>query len=923
MTTPVLSTYRLQFNAQFTLRDALAIVPYLDALGVSHVYASPLLMARPGSTHGYDVADPTRLNPELGTEEDLRALSDALRRRGMGIILDIVPNHMGIGPANPFWEDLLRHGQGSQYASWFDVEWNATDADRGRLVLPVLGAPLQQVLERGELGLEVSESGGFRLTYHDNSFPVDPATVPEELELAVRDPGAGAELVAHHASGPDGRKHLAELVARQHYRLSYWRDASWRINYRRFFDINDLAGVRVEDPAVFDATHALQLQWVERGWVQGFRVDHVDGLRDPRAYLERLRAEAEVAARIGGQQEFPIYVEKILSPGEHLRPEWPIQGTTGYEYLNDLEAIFLDDEGARTIERNYRTMRRLAQREGAPVFHDVVRDGKLRVLRGPLRADMRRLARQLAALGVTAEPDDEQPDADAAALRKAPASARLHPIAAGLARFIAEFPVYRTYIDGRTELPHEDDRRVLEQTIARAQERASESEHAVVNRVARLFLRPLREDDADREQRLRFITAFQQTTGPATAKGVEDTALYAYVPLVSRNEVGGEPDRPLHDAVERLHAANAERARDWPLAMLSTNTHDTKRSADVRARLDVLSEVPDLWRRAIARWRRLNRRHRVAVAGRLAPDPNTEYLLYQTLVGMWPAPGRGRRVDDPPSRAWLADAAERVEQYMMKAVKEAKIFTSWTDPDPAFEEAVKRFVHDVLSPALENEVFVSDVSRLVARIAPAGSVNALARICVHYTSPGIPDTYQGDELWFRALVDPDNRRDVDFSRRGQLLAALPGILDDRMAAELARDLADDQLKLFIVRALLRARRAHPELFRRGSYEPLSLQGGRARHAFGFVRRHEGDALLMLVPRLVAGCFDKRGQQVTAAWEDLELSLPDDLIGRGWQSVLTGQNHSTLEAASLLKPLPVAVLLATRNRHGAAVLNEER
>ena len=905
----LVSTYRVQLNSTFTLRDALEIVPYLDDLGISHLYTSPMLMARPGSTHGYDVADPTRINPEIGTEEDLRALASALRQRGMGILLDIVPNHMGIGPSNPFWEDLLRHGQGSQFAPWFDVEWHATDADRGRIVLPVLGDTLDRVLERGEIGLATSESGHVRLTYFDASFPIDPATVPEELELAVRDPGAGAELVAAYTSGPVARARLAALIARQHYRLTFWREGNWRINYRRFFDINELAGVRAEDPAVFDATHALLLRWVEEGLVHGFRVDHVDGLRDPRGYLERLRAVSEVAARVAGLHEFPIVVEKIISPGEHLRREWPVQGTTGYEYLNDLEAVFIDADGARAIERDYRAMRRLPARDEGRTFQDFVRDGKERVLRGPLRADMRRLARRLASLGVTPAmaAADEAPDP--AALRRAPRGAALHPIASGVARFVAACPVYRTYLDGRDELPHEDDRRVLEQTTARAQEGASEAEHAVVARTAELFLRPMRADDPDRDARLRFILEFQQTTGPATAKGVEDTALYAYVPLVSRNEVGGEPDRPLHDAVDRLHAANAERQRDWPLAMLATNTHDTKRSADVRARLDVLSELPDLWRRTVLRWRRLNRRHRVTIGGRLSPDTNTEYLLYQTLVGMWPAPVMGKRVDDPPPRAWIDEAAERVEQYMMKAVKEAKTFTSWTDPDPKYEEAVKQFVHAVLA-AGDDTTFASDVSRFVARIAAAGAWNALARMAVHYTSPGTPDTYQGDEFWFRALVDPDNRRAVDFQARRNALAALPAALDADAAAELARDPAADRLKLHVVRRLLRVRRDHPELFRSGTYEPLVISGARAGHAFAFARRHGDAAAVVVVPRLVAGCFGKRGEPLQAAWSDMALELPADLAARSWTNAIDGrQMRLSTDLAPVLAPIPVAVLVS--------------
>lgn len=901
------ATYRVQLNARFTLRHALEIVPYLAELGVSHLYTSPMLMARPGSTHGYDVVDPTRINPELGTEEDLRLLAAALGERGMGILLDIVPNHMGIGPANPFWEDLLRHGEGSQYASWFDVEWRATDADRGRLVLPVLGDSLGKVLDRGEIGLATSESGHVRLTYFDASFPVDPATLPEELELAVRDPAAGAELLAAYATGPAARARLERLIAQQHYRLTFWRDASWRINYRRFFDINDLAGVRVENPEVFDATHEVLLRWVEDGLVHGFRVDHVDGLRDPRGYLERLRAEAEVAARMAGLAEFPILVEKIVSPGEDLRREWPVQGTTGYEYLNDLEALFVDPDGARRIERDYRAMRRMDAGGAARTFADFVRDGKLRVLRGPLRADMRRLARRLASLGITPAMEAAPDDPDPAALRRAPAGGTLHPITSGITRFVAACPVYRTYLDGRDELPHPEDRRVLEQTAARAQEGASESEHAVIARIAELFLRPMKADDEDRAARLNFILEFQQTTGPATAKGVEDTALYAYVPLVSRNEVGGEPDRPLHDAVARLHAANVARARDWPLAMTATNTHDTKRSADVRARLDVLSEVPDLWRRSVARWRRLNRRHRAPVAGRLAPDTNTEYLLYQTLVGVWPSPSVGHRVDDPPSAAWLRDAAPRVEQYMMKAVKEAKTFTSWADPDPRYEEAVRRFVRAILADG--DPTFLSDVSRFVARIAAPGAWNSLARMVVHYTSPGTPDTYQGDELWFRALVDPDNRLPVDYGARRDLLDGL--LREPGVAAGSALDPSSDRVKLHVARSLLHLRRDHARLFRDGSYEPVAISGERSSHAFAFVRQLADTALLVIVPRLVAGCFGRRGEPLPGTWTGMRLDLPPDLASRQWRTVLAGGAGADAgDLASLLAPLPVAVLLST-------------
>jgi (1->4)-alpha-D-glucan 1-alpha-D-glucosylmutase len=911
------ATYRLQVHKAFPLARVRETVPYLHALGISHLYLSPLLAARPGSTHGYDVVDPARVNPEVGTEAELRALAADVHAAGMGIVLDIVPNHMGIGPDNPYWEDVLTHGRRSRYARWFDVDWNAHSKRRGKVVLPVLDDELAAVLEKGELGLDISESGGVRLKYHDNTFPLDPATVPPELQLVQFDPNAKPAAKAW-VRGEAGQARLRALLDEQHYKLAFWRCAPSDINYRRFFDINDLAAVRIEDPEVFAETHAKILEWVKDGVIDGLRIDHVDGLRDPLGYLTRLRSEAD--AKAARPAQFPIFVEKILSPGEHLRREWPVQGTTGYETLNDIESIFIHNDGAQAVERMYRRLRRLTGREREITFEDVARDGKLKVLRGALRADMRRLARLLARL-------ERGRDAE-------------RQLVGGIIQLIAALPVYRTYIDGRQPLPYPEDRDVVERAVARAQQYADEAESDVVARIARVFLEPLAEGSGMREERgvpatllssaitrpssrMDFILKFQQTSGPATAKGVEDTALYNYFPLASRNEVGGEPDRPLHDAVERFHAVNAERARDWPLALVATNTHDTKRSADLRARIDVLSEVPREWERYFARWRRLNRHHKVAVNGRQSPDTNTEYLLYQTLVGLWPAPRAGRRGDDLPDAPWFEGAAERLERYMMKAVKEAKTHTSWTDPDEAYEASVKQFVRAILDPRTDSP-FLGDVARFVHAIARAGLWNALARTLIHLTVPGTPDTYQGDELWNYSLVDPDNRRPVNYEHRLAYMAelALNEKTPDGRAA-LIRDLArapeDPRLKLLVVRQALHARRAMPALFREGEYVPLAATGACADHVVAFARRHGGEAAMTIVPRLAMQLLRGERKQVAGeAWGDTRVALPGDLATMTWRSALTGREvraeraaeGGALGLAGLFADLPIDLLLAS-------------
>ncbi|MDQ3998090.1 MAG: malto-oligosyltrehalose synthase [Gemmatimonadota bacterium] len=970
------ATYRLQVHKDFPLAKVREVVPYLRELGISHLYLSPLLAARPGSTHGYDVVDPARVNPEVGTEGELRALAAEVHAAGMGIVLDIVPNHMGIGAENPYWEDVLTHGQQSRYARWFDIDWDAHPKRRGKVVLPVLGDELMAVLDKGELGLDISESGGVRLKYYDKTFPLDPVTVPPELQLVQFDPNAkqAAEEWVH---GEEGKMRLLALVARQHYVLAFWRCAPSDVNYRRFFDVNDLAGLRTDDAAVFDETHAKILEWVRDGIVDGLRVDHVDGLRDPLGYLVRLREAVERRREEGGRRKeeggmrresaapsppssflippssvlvppsFPIYVEKILSPDEHLRREWPVQGTTGYETLNDIESIFIHYGGACAVERMYRRIRRLAVAGREVTFEGVAREGRLKVLRGALRADIRRLARLLAPVLSEARREEGGRRRETTALLAPPDSLTERALVDGLTQLVASLPVYRTYIDGRQPLPHPDDRAVLERAVARAEEHCNEIEHAVVQRIAEAFLEPLEEGGRRKEEggrrkeegevgstpssflpphsspRLEFILKFQQTSGPATAKGVEDTALYEYIPLASRNEVGGEPDRKLHDAVERFHAANAERARDWPLALVTTNTHDTKRSADLRARIDVLSEVPDEWDRYVTRWRRLNRRYKVAVKGRPSPDTNTEYLLYQTLVGLWPAPRANRRADDLPEREWFEGAAERLERYMMKAVKEAKTHTSWTDPDEEYEGSVSRFVHAILDRE-DNPEFLGDVARFVNAVARAGQWNAIARTLVHLTVPGTPDTYQGDELWNYTLVDPDNRRPVNYDHRLAFLADVTlNAKTPEARATLVRDLGrtpeNPRLKLLIVRAALHTRRAMPALFREGEYVPLAATGAYADRVFAFARRHGGEAAITIVPRLVMPLLRGERKQVTGeAWGDTSLGLPAELAAHSWRSALTGReigidrgaDGGELRLAGLFVDLPLDLLSAS-------------
>ncbi|MDP9366041.1 MAG: malto-oligosyltrehalose synthase, partial [Chloroflexota bacterium] len=907
-----LATYRVQFNAGFGFRDAEKIVPYLAELGVDTLYASPIFRANPGSTHGYDVVDYGRLNPEIGDEADFDALVAALRRHGMGLLLDVVPNHMGIASGrNGWWLDLLENGRFSPYADFFDVDWRPLNpALRGKVLLPILGDRYGEVLERGELRLCLEE-GAFTVRYYETPLPVAPPTYPlvlrhrlddlvealpaDDLELLElqsivtaleRLPGGeiGAaptsvdEVAERQREQVVAKRRLAELMralapvreaveasvvafngtlgdsasfdlldgllAAQAYRLAFWRVAAEEINYRRFFAINELAAIRQEVPAVFAASHALLLRLVAEGKVAGVRIDHPDGLWDPAGYFRALQiavgggtvskgaegaeqndgasssnsAPGSAATSLGSSAPsssapsapsetpppLPLYLvaEKILEHGEGVPEEWAVHGTVGYEFAAAATGLFVDGTNRRAFDELYG--RFLGEK---PSYPDLVYQCKLLMMRTALVSEVNILAQ---ALNRIADQDRHSRDFTLNTLRDA------------LRETIACFPVYRTYVLCEEGVVSERDRRYVEAAVAEARRRNPAIDPSVFAFLEDVLLlrHPADLDEAQRAERCRFGMKFQQLTGPVMAKGVEDTAFYRFNRLVSLNEVGGDPSR-FGTTLAEFHRQNAERRRRRPHGLLASSTHDTKRSEDVRARIDVLSELPREWRAALNRWARLNRRHKTRIGGRPAPDRADEYLLYQTLLGAWPDEAEGRDG---------AEFADRIVAYLEKATREAQRRTDWTNPDEAYEEATRRFVRALLDPETGGP-FLEDLASLRATVVHAGAFNALAQLLLKLSAPGVPDLYQGTELWDLSLVDPDNRRPVDFAERARLARALAR---RRTTSALARELvatkADGRIKLYLAQRALACRRERPDLFADGEYVPLAARGERAEHA---------------------------------------------------------------------------------------------
>ena len=887
------ATYRLQFHAGFTLEDARRIVPYLAELGITDLYASPLLRPRTGSTHGYDIVDPHTLNPALGTPEDFAALHEELARRDMGLLLDIVPNHMAASHENAWWMSVLENGAQSRYLHYFDIDWRPFASQSGRMedkvLLPILGRPYGEVLEAQEIKLGFDAEGLF-FSYWDKRLPLAPQSyqlVLRQCADALPSEGAGIEvhdLIANDnviansrflkdtlwrlyeqseafrtaldeaiqryngvAGDADSFNDLDRLLDAQWYRLAYWRIAAETINYRRFFDVTDLVGLRIENPEVFEARNKIVLEWLSEGKITGVRIDHIDGLYDPVNYLTKLQLRlGDPATDI--VEEFYVVVEKILAEGEVLPEQFLVAGTTGYDFLDSVNAVFVDPEGLRRLTDFYVKFTGLTT-----PFEDLVYERKRQVIHDLFAGEMRALAMHLAHLGIG---DRNARDFSPSDLQTV------------LLEVTACMPVYRTYV---REAPVSDaDRAILGRGLAEARRRAGSSVEprvfAFVERV--LLLQPPSYLEEERDAWLAFVMRWQQFTGRVMAKGVEDTAFYNFNRLISLNEVGGEPGRGFEfDPVAELHERNERIAEAWPHTMNATSTHDTKRAEDVRARISVLSEVPDEWARHVKKWSSLN----APLKQNGAPDANEELLIYQTLIGAWP-------VDE-----------ERIRGVIEKSLREAKTHSSWLEPDAQYEKSVQDFAVALLT----HKPFVDSFTRFHKRIALHGALNSLSQVVLKACSPGLPDFYQGTELWDYSLVDPDNRRPVDYDQRVMALASLRSAQPARLLSRCA----DGTVKLFVTARTLALRAKHRETFRGGSYRAIEA----GPNCVAFLR---GDDVLVVVPRLTTQLVKGAKFPLGDAWGDRTLALHGS-----WKNVFTGEmvEGDALALREIFATFPVAVL----------------
>jgi (1->4)-alpha-D-glucan 1-alpha-D-glucosylmutase len=854
------ATYRLQFHANFTFEDAQAIVPYLSELGVSHVYASPILTARRGSTHGYDVVDPTAINPELGGEEGLRRLVTTLHTHGLGLVVDIVPNHMGVGGAdNRWWLDVLRHGSKSVYAAFFDIDWQPAAAElRGKVLAPFLGKPYGQALADGDIALAHDPEHGWAARYFHHVFPIR----PEDAAQLERDPANA--VAAHDEATQTGREALHRLLERQHYRLAWWRTAGDMINWRRFFDVTELASLRAELPEVFDASHALVLRLYGEGLIDGLRVDHVDGLADPGAYCRQLRAELRArehlrpADRRGAAW---LVVEKILAHGETLDPSWQTDGTTGYDFMNEVSLVLHDRKGHAALAADW------ARRTGRPAVFAV----EERQARGEIieRAFSAQLDGAVDALWHLAAADLVDRDRPRAALRRC------------LVQILTRFPRYRTYATASD--PARAGMAALHQAIDAARPACFPGDRDHLARLA-AWLGPIDQLAGNADHRRLATRRFEQLSAPVAAKSVEDTAFYRYGPLLSRNDVGFDPGDGGSSGVTDWHAACAARA-EWPNALLATATHDHKRGEDVRARLAVLSELPEEWVSRLDRWL-------PAIAAAEQPalvDTGDAIMLLQMIVGAWPADLR------PDDAGGLETLRDRLAGWQGKALREAKLRSSWDTPDTAYEAAAARLLDTVLMGPAQAQMR-AEIATFVALLMPAAICNGLTQTVLRLCAPGVPDIYQGTEFQDLSLVDPDNRRPVDYAQRARLLTREPDAA------------GSDALKQRVIATLLGIRRKDPSLFQRGSYQPLSVLGAGTDQIIAFARMHNDSALVALCPRCVSGAVGSDLHLRPGALAGSVVELP---VGYTWRHELAARPAHTdgvrLCVADAFRDLPVAVL----------------
>jgi (1->4)-alpha-D-glucan 1-alpha-D-glucosylmutase len=958
-----LSTYRLQLHAGFTFADAEAVLPYLKSLGIGDSYASPIFEARPGSMHGYDVTRHDRLNPELGGEEGFARFSARLRELGMGLLLDIVPNHMGVGNDSQWWQDVLENGRASEYASYFDIDWRPLNPDmHNKLLLPILGSQYGDELEAKHIQV-VLVDGRLKVKYFDHLMPIAPRMIPmifpeaEQDELGVpqffRDilrelahipphdttdptlvaqrrqqlaelrPRLEAALMSEEmqpvlaraleringvAGDPRSFDRLHELLEQQPYRLAYWRVSSEEINYRRFFDINDLVGLRMENAEVFAATHCSIRELLARGVVTGLRIDHCDGMFNPRQYLIRLQL-LYVAAHCCGEKavgptapsgieievrdamrgcdwaaaQGPLYVvvEKILEPRESLPREWPVRGTSGYDFVYQGNQIFVRKENEQRFTDFYVKLTGVTEDPETIIY-----ESKLKVMRNALSSEtyvLTNLLSRLAAANRRAR--DFTDDLLEAAIRET----------------IACFPVYRTYIDDRGQYT-ERDRAFIRQAIGRAKWRNRETDESVFDFLENILLLHGKSGEAGDEidqGELYFALKFQQLTGPVMAKGVEDTAFYVYNRFIGSNDVGGSI-AAFGISTEEFHEENRGRMRAAPDTMLATSTHDTKRSEDVRNRMGVLSEMTYLWPSYVRRWVRLNARHKRTLAdGRVAPSANEEYFLYQTLAGAWPwrMANGGDHPNAPTAGALGAPAGEREEflarmqEYMTKALSEAKVNLSWTNPNPAYVDAVHAFLRAILMPDARGREprFVEMMEEILPALRMFGGVNSLAQAVLKIASPGVPDFYQGSEMWDLSLVDPDNRRPVDYELRRRALDGMKEQATSQGELAVCREvldrLDDGRVKLWTIHRALELRNRMADVFRRGEYVPVAATNGHAENVVAFSR---GKKVLAVVPRFAYSLMDGKARlPLNGAWGRGEIVVPE-MAGAALENVFTGE-----------------------------------
>jgi (1->4)-alpha-D-glucan 1-alpha-D-glucosylmutase len=909
-----IATYRLQLTENFNFDAATAIVPYLKALGITHLYASPFMKARQGSTHGYDIVDHTRINPELGGDAGFERLSRALKQHDLGLILDFVPNHVGVHFAdNPWWLDVLEWGPASPHAVSFDIDWDILPyRARGGVLLPIIGSSYGQALEKGEIELRYEPAeGSFSAWYFEHRLPIAPERYSEILRAIVREAGAeddapgkdilalasrykglrhpnrkeapafkaelkgipgGADIIARgldaYRAGPDRPTQifaLHHLLERQHYKLGHWRLASSDINYRRFFDVNTLAGLRVEDAGTFDAIHRLVKKLIAENKLQGLRLDHIDGLRDPAQYFQRLRRLIRDAQ--GSARPFYMVIEKILGEHEELHAFSGVHGTTGYEWMNVITRALVDGNGLDPLNEIWRQISNTS-----PKLEPVLKDAKRRVLETLLTSEFTVLTRLLARI---AGGHYSTRDFSADSLRQA------------LELYVLHFPVYRTYLTSAKPSAH--DRALISETIEKARADWFAADEGIFD-----FLRDALTMDliqpggpAHSAPRVRrFALKVQQFTGPVMAKSLEDTAFYRYYRLLALNEVGGDPSAKVL-SIDAFHDLMRTRAAEWPHGMTATSTHDTKRGEDARARLMALAEIPGEWASAVGRWKILNAPHFVIAGDMRAPSATFEYMLYQALLGAWPPDGR----DDT--------LLERMQAYALKAAREGKQETSWLNPHQAYEAGLQSFIERILDRSASAE-FLNSLETLSQRVSLLGALNSLSQITLKATMPGVPDFYQGTEFWDLSLVDPDNRRPVDFAARAAVLASM----ENPDWQGLAQHWPDGHIKLAWTRHLLQLRTELADVFAHGDYVPLEVSGPHRDHIIAFARRRGRDAAIVAVTKSFAA-FSQGGR----AWPRAE-AFEGAVNLKGYSVEGIGKAGATeLPLSALFQHLPATVLKA--------------